>query len=91
MKVCGSGRGTKAYDFDGKQYPCQFFLPLSLGEDAATRALCIDLSKDEIPNDSMDSKCISCCLRNICSTCYGANYAATGDIYKHDVSMCRLM
>ena len=91
LKVCGSGRGTTAYDFDGKQYPCQFFLPLSLGEETAKLALELDLSQDEIPTVSMDSKCISCCLRNICSTCYGANYAATGNIYHHDLSMCRLM
>lgn len=35
-------------------------------------------------------ECYTCDFFNICPNCYGANYVATGDIYKKDLSMCRL-
>ena len=91
MKVCGSGRGTKAFDFDGTVYPCQFFLPLSIGEEKAKLSLKLDMTKDEILACEADPMCKNCCLKNICSTCYGSNFSSTGNIYKHDENMCELM
>ena len=35
-------------------------------------------------------KCRACILRSICPNCFGANYAATGNIYQRDNNMCRL-
>lgn len=35
--VCGAGTGTVAYHIDGTAYPCQFFMPLSVGEEQAKK------------------------------------------------------
>ena len=88
--VCGVGRGTKAFDYDGHQYPCQHFLPISIGVKQARNAAKIKFYSEEIPDYLMDRQCAKCVVRNICMTCYGANYAATGNIFKHDENMCKL-
>ena len=90
LRVCGAGWTTKAFDYDGKQYPCQHFLPLSVGEEKAKESQKIKFHTEEIPDVLMNKECSKCVLRNICMTCYGANYAATGDIFEHDKNMCKL-
>ena len=90
LRVCGSGSAMKAYDCDGESYACQFFLPLSIGEEKARKSKSIVFPKHEIPDDLADPKCKSCILRNCCMHCIGSNYAATGNIYQHDETMCEL-
>ena len=29
-------------------------------------------------------------MKNVCPTCYGENFASTGDINKRDMSLCRM-
>ena len=38
----------------------------------------------------MEEKCVKCIAQSICPTCYGANYAATGNMYRHDDNYCEL-
>lgn len=90
VRVCGAGWGTKAYDYDGVDYACQHFLPLSVGEEKAKKSLKIEFHGKEIADCLMNEDCLGCCLRNVCNTCYGANYAASGDIFTHDKNMCQL-
>ena len=39
VRYCGAGYAMRAYDCDGTYYPCQFFLPICVGEEEAKRAL----------------------------------------------------
>ena len=89
-RVCGAGWSTIAYDIDGNKYPCQFFLPLSIGDEKAKASSLIKFHSESISNENMCVDCLYCCLRNTCMTCYGANYATTGNIYQPDMNMCRL-
>lgn len=90
-RTCGVGWSMRAYDTDGSVYPCQHFLPLSVGTEKARKSLSIVFEK-EITNDSkLDARCKNCILVNSCPNCYGYNYAATGDIYKFDENLCNLI
>ena len=88
-KWCGVGTAMHTYDVDGVQYPCQFFMPLSIGEENAIKAKQIDFW-EEIPLTFLDKKCADCNVRDICPTCYGSNYVATGNIYVKDKGYCEL-
>ena len=90
IRVCGSGVDMAAYEADGQKYPCQFFMPLSVGADKAKTAQSLTFYDEEIPAELIDPNCKECVAQPICRTCYGANYAATGNIYLHDSSMCEL-
>ena len=89
-RYCGVGKYMVSYDVDGKAYPCQFFMPLSLGQKASDAAK-ICFPEDIFDINLLDEKCRKCVIRNICPNCYGANYAATGNIYRRDSNMCKLM
>lgn len=84
-KWCGAGTNTKAYTSDGKFYPCQFFTPLSVGD----KKIDANFSK-KIDKSMLDKKCINCKIASICPTCYGANFARTGNLYKKDDDYCKL-
>lgn len=90
MRYCGAGLSMKAYDVDGIAYPCQFFMPLSVGKEKAANAQNITFPKDVIAEEYLDKTCKECVIRSICPTCFGSNYAATGNIYSRDENMCRL-
>lgn len=89
-RFCGAGYSMRSYDVDGEFYPCQFFMPLSLGEEKAKKSKEIIFPKEILPKEELDEKCVSCVLRSICPNCLGANFASTGNIYKRDENMCRL-
>lgn len=88
IKFCGAGTRTKVYDINGQVYPCQYFLPLSIG-DKAKKEINVKFS-DIIELKDMDSKCQKCIAVNICPSCYGSNYQETGDIHKKDKDFCKL-
>lgn len=88
IKFCGAGTRTKVYDIDGKIYPCQYFLPLTIG-DKASKPIDVKFS-DVINIQELDPKCQKCIAVNICPSCYGSNYQETGNIHKKDDDFCRL-
>lgn len=90
LRFCGAGLSMRSYNVDGEFYPCQFFMPLSLGEEKAKRSKEIVFPKDILPKEKLDRKCVSCVVRSVCPNCLGSNYASTGDIYKRDDNMCLL-
>lgn len=90
IRYCGAGIGTEAYHSDGEKYPCTLFLPISIGQERSKASQAIKFYNDEIPIECVEEKCRSCVIQSVCPTCYGANYAATGDIYKHDDNYCEL-
>ncbi len=89
-RYCGAGISMAAYDINGDKYPCQFFMPLSVGAEKAQKARNIVFPKEVIPDDCLDKKCRDCVLKSVCPNCYGSNYASTGNIYKRDDSLCEL-
>ncbi len=91
IRMCGAGYSMRDYDCDGTLYPCQHFLPICVGEEKAKESLNIDFSSLEIDENKIDIECRNCILKNVCTTCYGANYEATGNIYKRDKNMCLLI
>ncbi len=90
LRYCGAGNEMRAYDCDGKAYPCQFFMPISLGKELASKAESLVFPENEQPEELLDEKCKHCVVRMACPTCYGTNFSATGDLYKRDESACNL-
>ena len=90
VRYCGAGKYMCSYDVDGKQYPCQFFMPLSLGAERAAEGLKVILPDDYLPEDKLEPQCRDCIISSVCPNCFGANFASTGDIYKRDENMCHL-
>lgn len=86
-KWCGAGTSMKVYAPDGTCYPCHFFEPMAVGREMAVRSLSIDFTNAA---QLQDPDCDGCVLLPICPTCYGSNYAATGDITKKDHDLCEL-
>ena len=86
-KWCGAGTNMRVYSPDGICYPCHFFEPLAVGEKMAKESLKIDFSQAA---QLKDPDCEGCCLLPICPTCYGSNFASTGDVSKKDKNLCRL-
>lgn len=90
VRFCGAGKYMCSYDVDGKKYPCQFFMPLSLGAEKSAKVNEIVFPDTYISKELLDEKCKKCVIRSACSNCFGANFASTGNIYKRDDNMCRL-
>ena len=89
-RYCGAGYAMKAYDYDGQVYPCQHFLPISIGREKALKSLKIDFTNSVNDEKSYTEKCKECIIRNVCPTCYGENFSATGNIHLRDKNMCEL-
>jgi sulfatase maturation enzyme AslB (radical SAM superfamily) len=86
---CGSCLHMCCYDVNGKKYPCQTFIPLSIGD----KALEYDDAKkliytDIIPNDKLDNECLQCVCKNVCPMCIGDNYSHGRGLYNRDMSRC---
>lgn len=90
VRYCGAGKHMRAYDVDGQAYPCQFFMPLSIGKEKAESVRSLEFPDDILPDESLDEKCRHCVVRSVCPNCFGSNYASTGSIYKRDDNLCRL-
>lgn len=88
LRQCGAGLDLISYDIDGKAYPCQFFMPLSAGENAKTMDTIY--FKEMVTREDLWGECKTCMAAPICHTCYGANYLATGNIFHKDDNWCRL-
>lgn len=82
---CGAGVSLNAYDVDGNCYPCHLFQPLSSESKEPIDKVIAAFTK----YDTADPRCSDCPIYNVCPTCYGHNYAATGNIAKRDESLCK--
>lgn len=86
-KWCGAGTQVKAYDVDGRQYPCHLFFESVCGKEKSEGWHDIDFSS---PKEYISEECSVCPLYPTCPTCYGANYIERGKIGSRDMSLCRL-
>lgn len=89
FRQCGAGVEMFSYDVDGKGYPCQFFMPLSIGAERAKVAEQL-VFPEEIHRADFGGECRNCKALRICHTCYGSNYAATGNMLMKDPGWCKL-
>ena len=88
-KWCGTGTHMFTFAPYGQAYPCQFFAPQSIGEKKSKLAQSLDFPRD-ISVDCLDKKCQDCLIEPLCPTCYGSNFASTGNIFKKDENLCEL-
>lgn len=86
-KWCGAGTDVKAFDIDGRQYPCHLFFESVCGKEKSEGWYDIDFSS---PKEYISEECSACPLYPTCPTCYGANYIERGKIGSRDMSLCRL-
>lgn len=86
-KWCGAGTQMKVYSPEGRLYPCHYFQPLSVGDELSEKSLKIDFSNTD---ELIDPECRNCSILSICPTCYGSNFASTGDVRKKDRNLCKL-
>ena len=89
-RTCGSGNEMVSYDIDGIDYPCQFFMPLSIGAEKAKLARTLDFPADTIPVEEMNPECRTCLIEPVCPNCLGSNFLSSGSIYLRSMDMCRL-
>ena len=90
LRTCGAGWTMVAYDVDGEAYPCQFFMPLSIGPERAKQVKDLKFHNEVIPDELLDPKCVDCVLKAVCKRCYGSNYVSTGNLYLQDNAMCEM-
>ncbi len=86
---CGAGKSMVSYDISGNPYPCQYFMPLSIGE-KSEKVNKLSFEK-KINKNKLNSNCRNCVIRNICPTCFGANYSVSGNMYYKEESYCELL
>jgi len=82
---CGAGESMLSIDRLGKKYPCQTFMPMTVGRDYDLDAAVKTLSSRD---NYSDQKCKHCCLMPVCQTCYGINYVNTGSPFIRDEHNC---
>lgn len=89
FRQCGAGIEMFSYDVDGRSYACQFFMPLSIGAERSEEAQKL-VFPEEIDRTCFEGECRDCMAVHICHTCYGSNFASTGNIFKKDPNWCKL-
>ncbi len=82
---CGAGVGFVAYDPAGERFPCHLFTPVVLAAGSA-------LTEENFRRQTRkpDRRCDNCSIFNVCPTCVGYNYGATGELNRRDRATCEL-
>lgn len=76
-KTCGCGEDLVCIDWNGDEYACHLFAPISISKEKATASQKIDFTKHD---EFISKPCKECALRLACNQCYGMNYICTGDV-----------
>lgn len=84
-KWCGAGTNMVAVDIDGMEYPCQSFLPMSIGDEKAKSSRCLNFGEIQ---ELVDENCEHCILLPVCPTCYGSNFSIRDSTKIRDRSLC---
>ena len=91
IRTCGAGWTMRAYDYDGELYPCQHFLPISIGEEKAKQSKTLKFERNISEEDHLDVECRKCIFVNTCPNCYGSNFSSTGNMHSRDLNFCTLI
>lgn len=76
-KTCGCGEDLVCIDWNGDEYACHLFAPISISTLKAKNSQKIDFSKHDV---FISNTCKKCSLQLACNQCYGMNYICTGDV-----------
>lgn len=82
---CGIERMT-VFSTSGKGFPCHFFQDITIGKELANKLPKLDMSR---LIDYMDPVCQQCKFINLCPTCFGSNYKASGCFSVRDLNVCK--
>ena len=82
-KYCGAGTNMICYDVDGKSYPCQFFIPLTMSPEHLAV-----LPRFSFSGEVRDPICQNCLVETVCPTCYGNNFKKSFNPFIRDKSLC---
>ena len=85
LKWCSCGDNGVCYAPDGKRYPCQVFMPSSLGRDASGELAALDY-KDV--DGFHDPACDGCPLEPSCANCPAHNYKISGKLATRQRDLC---
>ena len=89
-RTCDAGKVAKAYDVDGKVYPCYMFLPASLSEAQIKGMNQIVFPEQEVEMRLLPVQCRDCAIYSVCRNCYCNNYKMNKNIYSVDESVCNI-
>lgn len=89
FRTCDAGTVAKAYDIDGKIYPCYMFLPSSIKEEQIINLKNITFPDLEVNEENVPIKCRKCPIYSACHNCYCNNYKTNGSIYIPDEAVCK--
>jgi len=76
-KTCSCGEDLVCVDWDGEEYACHLFAPITLSAESAKKGQQIDFSNHEL---FVSDICKKCSLNIVCNHCYGMNYLCTGNV-----------
>ncbi len=82
---CGIEKMT-VFSTSGKGFPCHFFQDVTVGKELSEKIPKLDVTR---LIDYMDPVCKTCKFINLCPTCFGSNYKATGCFCKRDMNVCK--
>lgn len=77
IKTCSCGEDLVCVDWDGEEYACHLFAPITLPVKRAKESQNIDFANHNL---FISNTCKKCSLNIVCNHCYGMNYLCTGDI-----------
>lgn len=90
FRTCDAGKIARAYDVDGKKYPCYMFLPVSLSDIQIEGMKKIVFPEIEVDKKELSNECRVCSIYSVCHNCYCNNYKVNGNIYDVDKSICKI-
>lgn len=76
-KKCGCGESFICIDYDGQQYACHLFAPITASREQSCQSLQIDF-KDHAR--FLSKECAECLLSSVCNICHGMNFLCNGDV-----------
>ena len=86
IKWCNAGIKTISYDMDKNKYPCRYFQDLRKeGKLSLEEMWTVNYADIQ---ESLESPCRQCIIRNICRTCYAQNYELNGSFGKKPMFLC---
>lgn len=88
VRMCEIGRNNIFFDYDGKQYPCNFCTPMTMDSNELEFLNSLDFNNNEIFEDTFCKN--NCYIYPICRTCYGSNLKRTGNLSERDKSVCKI-
>lgn len=86
MKKCCCGEDLVCIDYDGVEYACHVFSPITASKQQAAESRKLDFSQHEL---FISGQCKECLLSSVCTRCYGMNFICNGSITQQSAFTCQ--